>query len=138
MPLSTSRPAYIIPRVHFPSAGTAGQETSFADVFSLPAFDEWHNEATDSNSTTIYNPSYRTNDVVEEANFGIFDDLERYGPMDRRRVMQMEMNSSFEGNEDNQSDLVADMLEDMTKNDHSTDDFVEALNFNLVIPRTNL
>lgn len=136
--LSTSRPAYVIPRVHLPSAGTVGHDISFPDVFSLPALDERYNETSDSNSTTIYDPSYRTHDVQDEANFGIFDDLERSGPMGRRRRLQMEMSSFSDADDNNDTELVTEMVDDMTKNDDLSDDFIEAMNFNLVIPRANV
>lgn len=41
-------------------------------------------------------------------------------------------------NEQNETELVTDMVEEMTKDDDLPDDFLEALNFNLVIPRANI
>jgi hypothetical protein len=43
-----------------------------------------------------------------------------------------------DSNELDEIEFVTDMLEDMTKDDDMPDDFVEALNPNLIIPRTTI
>lgn len=118
-----------------------GQTISLRNGFSLPTSDEWYNEGSDSNpsnSTTIYNPTYRTTDLLDETNFGFFDDLERYGPIGRQPIPPTEMNVFSNSNDEGEIEFVTDMVEEMTKDDDLPDDFIEALNFNLVIPRANI
>jgi hypothetical protein len=140
--------------------GTVGRDKSFQNVINLNTYDEQNNETSDSyrsSSATIYNPTYHPNDTIEEPVFDIFYDLERSRKIGRHSIPQTQMAnmadtfSSFPHNQiDNRSkgihsfsdsdeiEFVTDMLDDMTKDDDMQDEFIEALNPNIIIPRTKL
>ncbi len=154
----------MIPRAHLPTMGTVGRINSGRDGFSITTNDDRHNDASDSypsgDSATIYNPTYRTSGAVEEPVFAIFDDLERHRPLGRASIPRAQMlgmagtlssfphnqmddsfggtNTFSDSNELDEIELVTDMLDDMTKDDYMPDDFIEALNPNLIIPRAVL
>jgi hypothetical protein len=139
--------------------GTVGQENSGWDGFSITTNDDRYNNGFDtypSNSSITYNPTYDPNETPEEPVFGIFDDLEKYRPFARGSIPRAQMidmagtlnsfpndliddpsgASTFsDSNEIGETELVTDMLEEMTKDDNMLDDFVEAVNPNLIIPR---
>ncbi|CAF1580921.1 unnamed protein product, partial [Adineta ricciae] len=159
------RPQFVIPRAHIPTMGTGSRALNTWDAFSLDnTYDEQYVDASDSfpsSSSTTYNTTYRANGQRPEADFGIFDELENRIPMSKGHIPRPQMvnilgtlnslpsNERFDepsGAESTFSDsreledieLVTDMLEDMTKDDDMEDEFVEALNPNLAIPRLAL
>ncbi|CAF3955011.1 unnamed protein product, partial [Adineta steineri] len=163
---SVQRPQFIIPRAHIPTIATSGARAMNPwDGFSLDnTYDEQYVDASDSfpsSSTTTYNTTYRTNGKRIEADFGIFDELENRIPIPRNNnIPRVQMSNmmgtlnSLPGHErfDDPSgaasifsdirdpddvELVTDMVDDMTKDDDIEDEFVEALNPNLSIPRLN-
>jgi hypothetical protein len=131
------------------------------DGFSLNTNDDRYNDASNTyptRSSTTYNPTYLANEPAEEPVFDIFDDLEKHRPLARGAMPQGHMagmtgtfssfprdqmddpsgaTSTFSGDLD-ETELVTDMLDDMTKNDYLQNDFVEAHNPNLKIPRAAL
>ncbi|CAF0960619.1 unnamed protein product [Rotaria magnacalcarata] len=155
----TNRPYFTIPRAHIPTLGKA-------PIFTLDnSNDESYTDAPDSipsSSNTTYNVTYRTNGGdLPEANFSIFDALENginssKGHIPRPHMIGMldtlnslpphehfgglsEAQSTFSDSQDiNDIELVTDMLDDMTKDDDMEDEFVEALNPNLALPRSAL
>ncbi|CAF1938120.1 unnamed protein product [Rotaria magnacalcarata] len=155
----TNRPYFTIPRAHIPTLGNA-------PIFTLDnSNDESYTDAPDSipsSSNTTYNVTYRTNGGdLPEANFSIFDALENginssKGHIPRPHMIGMldtlnslpphehfgglsEAQSTFSDSQDiNDIELVTDMLDDMTKDDDMEDEFVEALNPNLALPRSAL
>ncbi|CAF0869133.1 unnamed protein product [Adineta ricciae] len=159
------RPQFVIPRAHIPTMGTGSRALNTWDAFSLDnTYDEQYVDASDSfpsSSSTTYNTTYRANGQRPEADFGIFDELENRIPMSKGHIPRPQMvnilgtlnslpsNERFDepsGAESTFSDsrelddieLVTDMLDDMTKDDDMEDEFVEALNPNLAIPRLAL
>ncbi len=159
------RPQFTIPRAHVPTMGTGSQAVNAWDGFSLDnTYDEQFVDASDSfpsSSTTTYNTTYRTNDARPKADFGIFDELENRIPISRGHIPQTQMANILgtlnslparelvdepsraatpfsDARHIDEIELVTDMLEDMTRNDDIEDEFVEALNPNLVIPRAAL
>jgi hypothetical protein len=146
----TTRVPFIIPRAHMPTLGTGG------DIFSLDNRRGGpYSEASDSNisSPTLTN---RPDDIHLAPNFDIFDDLERRRPPSQNIILRPQMDNMLntlnslpravdddpagtysEGlNDLDEVVFVTDMLEDMTKDDEVPDEFVEALNPNLAIPRS--
>ncbi len=157
-----SRQQFTIPRAHFPTMGAGSRGLNAWDGFSLDnTYDEQFVDASDSfpsSSTTTYNTTYRTSEHRPEADFGIFDELENRIPISRGHIPRPQMvdmlgtlnslpsheqfddpsreNSTFSDFHDlDEIELVTDMLEDMTRHDDMEDEFVEALNPNLAIPR---
>jgi len=139
--------------------GTVGQDNSLRDGFTLNTNDA--SNSYPSSSSTTYNPTYRTNEPAEEPVFAIFDDLEKHRPLGRGGAIprahmdgmadtfgsfprnQMDDRSGAtsmfsDSNELDENELVTDMLDDMTKDDNLEEDFVEAVNPNLIIPRAAL
>jgi hypothetical protein len=137
--------------------GTVGQDNSLRDGFSINTFNDRYPDPSDSypsSASTTYNPTYPTNATTEEPVFGIFDDLERHRPPIGRRFLphehmvgmagtlssfpsrQIDDPTSFsDSNEIDEIEFVTDMVDDMTKDDDVEDDFVEAINPNIIIPR---
>ena len=132
------------------------------DAFSGNIYDDRCSDLSNghpTNPTTSYNPTYRTNSVVEEPAFGIFDDLERQRPIGRRSLPHAQMagmagtfnsfpyrppdepsriaTSFTNSNGIAEIQVVTDMLDDMTKDDNMPDEFIEALNPNLIPSRTS-
>ncbi|CAF4537768.1 unnamed protein product, partial [Rotaria socialis] len=154
-----NRPYFTIPRVHLPTLGSG-------PIFTLDnTNDESYTDGADSiqsNSNTTYNATYRTNGGdPPEPNFSIFDALENginssKGHIPRPHMIGMldtlnsfppqeqfgglsEAQSTFSDSQDiDDIELVTDMLDDMTKDDDMEDEFVEALNPNLALPRSAL
>jgi hypothetical protein len=160
-----NRQQFTIPRAHVPTMGTGTRGLNSWDGFSLDnTLDEQYVDASDSfpsSSTTTYNTTYRTNGNRPEADFGIFDELENRIPLSRGHIPRPQMfdmlgtlnslpthdqfddhsvvTSTFSDSRDlDDIELVTDMLDAMTKDDDIEDEFVEALNPNLAIPRLNL
>jgi len=160
-----TRPQFTIPRAHLPTMGTVSRELNSWDGFSLDnTYDEQFVDASDSfpsSSSTSYNTTYRMSGNRPEADFGIFDELENRTPMPKGHIPRPQMvdmlgtlnsfptldqfdepsgeTSVFSDSRDlDEIELVTDMLEDMTKDDDIEDEFVEALNPNLAIPRLSL
>lgn len=160
-----TRQQFTIPRAHMPSMGTGARAFGSWDGFSLDnTYDEQYLDASDtlpSSTSTTYNTTYRTNGPRTEADFGIFDDLENRIPMSKGQIPRPQMadmlgtlnsiptndqfdnisgvSSMFTDSRDlNEIELVTDMLDDMTKDDDLNDEFVEALNPNITIPRLNI
>lgn len=153
-----------LPRAHVPTAATVGQGFNDWDGFSLDqTYDDQNNgdaNSVSSTSNTTYNATYRTNASGAQADFGIFEELERQIPMAKGPIPRPQMtdmlgtlnslsqdpfeepsageNSFSQSRDLNEIELVTDMLDDMTKDDDVEDDFVEALNPNLAIPRSAL
>ncbi|UJR15672.1 hypothetical protein I4U23_002606 [Adineta vaga] len=165
MKTPVQRPQFVLPRVHIPTMGTGSRALNAWDGFSLDnTYDEQYVDASDSfpsSSSTTYNTTYHTNGQHPEADFGIFDELENRIPMSKGHIPRPQMvnilgtlnslpsQERFDepsGDENTISDfrdiddieLVTDMLDDMTKDDDVDDEFVEALNPNLSIPRLAL
>jgi hypothetical protein len=142
--------------------GTVSREW---DGFSLDnTYDEQFVDASDSfpsSSSTSYNTTYQASGKRLEADFGIFDELENRTPMSKSHIPRPQMKdmlgtlnsfpaldqfdepsgetSIFSDSRDlDEIELVTDMLDDMTKDDDIEDEFVEALNPNLAIPRLSL
>ena len=159
------RPQFTIPRAHMPTMGTGSRTLNAWDGFSLDnTYDEQFVDASDSfpsSSTTTYNTTYRTDGTRAEADFGIFDELENRIPISRGHIPRPQMAnllgtlnslpthelfdepsrtaSPFSDARDvDEIELVTDMLDDMMKDDDMEDEFVEALNPNLSIPRLAL
>ena len=158
-----NRQQFTIPRAHLPTMGTVSRElNSWDGGFSLDnTYDEQFVDASDSfpsSSNTSYNTTYRPSGKRPEADFGIFDELENRTPMSKGHIPRPQMkdmlgtlnsfpafdqfddplgetNSFSESRDLDDIELVTDMLEDMTKDDDVEDEFVEALNPNLKIPR---
>ncbi|CAM4921480.1 unnamed protein product [Rotaria socialis] len=154
-----NRPYFTIPRVHLPTLGSG-------PIFTLDnTNDGSYTDGADSipsNSNTTYNATYRTNGGdPPEPNFSIFDALENginssKGHIPRPHMIGMldtlnsfppqeqfgglsEAQSTFSDSQDiDDIELVTDMLDDMTKDDDMEDEFVEALNPNLALPRSAL
>ena len=163
--VTVDRQKFELPRAHMPTAATVGQGLSDWDGFSLDqTFDDPMNgdsNSLSSVSNTTYNATYHTNASGPQADFGIFEELERQIPMAKGPIPRPQMTdmlgtlnslpsqeqfedpsageSSFSQSRDlSEVELVTDMLDDMTKDDDVDDDFVEALNPNLAIPRSAL
>jgi len=142
--------------------GAIGQR-SFWDGFSITTNDDRYVDETgsySSSSTTTYNPTYRTNGTGDEPVFNIFDDLDGRQPLERGSIPRRQMvgmagtlnsfprdimddpygatNTFSDSNEVDEIELVTNMVDDMTKDDDMEDDFIEALNPNLVLPGTAL
>jgi hypothetical protein len=159
---TANRQQFTIPRVHIPTLGTGNLSLN---GFSLDnTYDEQYVDASDSfpsSSNTTYNTTYRTNGNRPEANFGIFDELENRIPLSRGHIPRPQMvnilgtlnslpghdhfddpsgeASTFSDSRDlDEVEMVTDMLDDMTRDDEIADEFVEALNPNLAIPRLTL
>lgn len=159
---SYTRQQFTIPRAHVPTMGTGSRGLNTWDDFSLDnTHDEQYVDASDSfpsSSSTSYNTTYRSNVHRPEADFGIFDELENRIPIPRGHIPRPQMvdmlgtlnslpslerfddptgdTSSFSDSRDvDDIELVTDMLDDMTRHDNIEDEFVEALNPNLAIPR---
>jgi hypothetical protein len=153
-----SRQQFSIPRAHIPTLGTGPRGLHPFDDFSLDdSSDEQFVDASDSfpsNSSTTYNTTYRPNGKRPEANFGIFDELESRIPFSKGNIPRPQMlnmlgtlnslssdepsgtTSSFSDLRNiDETESVTDMVHDMTKEDDIEDEFVEALNPNLKIPR---
>lgn len=161
-----NRQQFTIPRAHVPTMGTGSRGLNSWDGFSLDnTYDEQYVDASDSlpsSSNTSYNTTYRSNGHGgPEADFGIFDELENRIPMSRGHIPRPQMvdmlgtlnslpnleqfedpsggTSIFNDSRDlDDIELVTDMLDDMTRHDEMEDEFVEALNPNLAIPRLNI
>ena len=161
-----NRQQFTIPRAHLPTMGTVSRElNSWDGGFSLDnTYDEQFVDASDSfpsSSNTSYNTTYRASGKRPEADFGIFDELENRTPMSKGHIPRPQMKDmlgtlnsfpAFDQSDDplgetssysdtrelDDIELVTDMLEDMTKDDDIEDEFVEALNPNLAIPRSTL
>ena len=160
----TDQSTFKLPRAHVPTAATVGQGFNDWDGFSLDqTYDDQNNgdaDSVSSTSNTTYNATYRTNASGVQADFGIFEELERQIPMAKGPIPRPQMtdmlgtlnslsqdpfeepsageNSFSQSRDLNEIELVTDMLDDMTKDDDVEDDFVEALNPNLAIPRSAL
>jgi len=159
---TVTRQQFTIPRAHIPTMGTVSRGLNAWDGFSLDnTYDEQYVDASDSlpsSSTTTYNTTYRTNGHRPEADFGIFDELENRIPISRGQIPRPQMvdmlgtlnslptleqfddpsGSTFSDTRElDEIELVTDMLDDMTRHDEAEDEFVEALNPNLAIPRLN-
>ncbi|CAF3894012.1 unnamed protein product [Adineta steineri] len=153
--------SYYIPRAHVPTMGTGGQDIFSWDGFSLSTNDERYNDTSNSyqsSSTTTYNPTYRIGEMSDEADFTLFDNLENLtslakssiprGQMigmtgtlnsfPREQIIENLTGTFIDSNELDETILVTDMLEDMTKDDYRTDDFLEACNPYLIIPRATI
>lgn len=140
--------------------GTVGRDLFSWDGFSLHTSEGRNNEAADSypsSSNSTYNPTYRLDDTTTAADYSIFDHLEKRAPLPRGfvpRTQMVGMNgtlSSFprdqleypagtflDSNDLDETELVTDMLEDMTKDDDQPDVFLEASNPHLTIPTAML
>ena len=165
MKTSISRQQFTIPRAHIPTMGTGTRGLTTWDGFSLDnTYDEQFVDASDSfpsSSNTSYNTTYRTNAGRPEADFGIFDELENRIPIPKGHIPRPQMidmlgtlnsipaqdqfddpsggTSIFSDSRDlDEIELVTDMVADMTKDDDMDDEFVEAMNPNLAIPRLAL
>lgn len=161
---NVTRQQFTIPRAHMPTMGTGARAFNSWDGFSLDnTYDEQYLDASDtlpSSASTTYNTTYRTNGPRPEADFGIFDDLENRIPFSKGQIPRPQMTdmlgtlnslptndqfdnisagSIFTDSRDlNEIELVTDMVDDMTKDDDLDDEFVEALNPNVAIPRLNI
>ena len=161
----TGRNRLRIPRAHPPAAVTVNRDFSGLDDFSLDnTDDEQFADATDSpksSESITYNTTYRTTGNPTEANFGIFDELEKRTPLPKGYIPRPVMRdmigtfNSFPAEEqpDDPSgttsafadspevediQLVTDMLDDMTKDDNMDDEFFEATNPNFEMPESVL
>ncbi|CAF3680624.1 unnamed protein product [Adineta steineri] len=153
--------SYYIPRAHVPTMGTGGQDIFSWDGFSLSTNDERYNDTSNSyqsSSTTTYNPTYRIGEMSDEADFTLFDNLENLASLakssiprgqmigmtgtlnsfPREQIMDNLTGTFTDSNELDETILVTDMLEDMTKDDYRSDDFLEACNPYLIIPRATI
>ena len=160
-----NRQQFTIPRAHIPTSGTGSRALNSWDGFSLDnTYDEQYVDASDtfpSSSNTSYNTTYRTHGNRPEADFGIFDELENRIPISRGHIPRPQMAdmlgtlnsfpaqdqfddpsggaSTFSDSRNiDEIELVTDMLDEMTKDDNVDDEFVEAMNPNLAIPRLAL
>ncbi|CAF4415936.1 unnamed protein product, partial [Rotaria sp. Silwood2] len=158
--LPQTRPKFTIPRAHIPTNVTSNPE-----IFSLDnTNDESYVDTSDSlpsSSNTTYNTTYRPNGTRPEADFGIFDELENRIPLSKGQIPRPQMRdmigtlnslpgherfdgpsgaaSTFSDSRDlDDIEFVTDMVDDMTKDDDMEDEFVEALNPNLAMPRSAL
>lgn len=157
-----TRQTFTIPRVHIPTGALHGIE----DDFNLDnTMDDSYVDAPESIASgvnTTYNATYREPENRPEADFGIFDALENRiksskGFIPRPQMQSMmgtfssfpaddirfggpsELASIQSDTQDiNDAELVTDMLDDMTKDDDMEDEFVEALNPNIVMPGSAL
>jgi hypothetical protein len=147
-----------------PTMVTGSRGLNSWEGFSLDnTYDEQFVDASDSfpsSANTTYNTTYRTNGRPE-ADFGIFDELENRTPLSKSHIPRPQMAdmlgtlnslpapdlfdepsgtaSTFSDSRDlDEIELVTDMVDDMTKDDDIEDEFVEALNPNLAIPRLAL
>ncbi|CAF1395353.1 unnamed protein product [Rotaria sordida] len=163
--LPSTRQQFTIPRAHIPTMGTGNRDLNRLDDFSLDnTHDEPYVDASDSlpsSTNTTYNTTYRATGNRPEADFGIFDELENRIPLSKGQIPRPQManmmgtlnslpaHERFDGplgeastfsdsRELDDIELVTDMVDDMTKDDDMEDEFVEALNPNLVMPRLAL
>ncbi|CAF1646305.1 unnamed protein product, partial [Adineta ricciae] len=144
---------YYIPRAHVPTMGTHGQDIMNWDGFTLDTNNARHNETCDtypSSSSTTYNPTYRIDEGPENADFTLFDNLEARATIPPRQMMGMTgtlnsfprdrietpVGAFLDSNDLDETEFITDMLEDMTKDDDLPDEFIEAYNPYLSIPRT--
>ena len=163
-PPASSHQKFVLPRAHLPTLGTVNRNFTDLDTFSLgQTYDDQFVDASDSISSsanTTYNATYRTNGTSPEADFGIFDELESRIPISRGHIPRPQMidmlgtlnslpsqirfdepsgaappNPFSDSHDLDDVELVTDMLEDMTRDDETQDDFVEALNPNFILPR---
>jgi hypothetical protein len=153
-----ARQQFSIPRAHIPTMGAGSRGLKPFDDFSLDdTIDDQFVDASDSftpSSTMTYTSAYNPNARRPKADFGIFDDLERRMPLPKGHIPRAQMSnmletlnslppdepdgtiSSFTDSQDiDEIELVTDILDDMTRKDNDEDEFVEALNPNLAIPR---
>ena len=159
--LAKQRP-FVLPRIHAPTMGAVGRMVSDGDGFSSIGEPDYNGDETNTHVSrepslsTTYNATYRTDTTHREApNFdSFFRRLEgqtaiNSGGMPAKHSADMlgTLNSlpgdptasasAFGDSRDlDEIELVTDMLDDMTKDDEFDDDeFIEALNPNLAIPR---
>ena len=133
--------------------GTHGQDIMNWDGFTFDTNNARHNETWDtypSSSSTTYNPTYRIDEGPETADFTLFDNLEARTTIPSRQMMGMTgtlnsfprdrietpIGAFLDSNDLDETELITDMLEDMTKDDDLADEFIEAYNPYLSIPRT--
>jgi len=158
--LAKNRP-FVLPRIHPPALGTVGRMISDPDDFSSIGDPEYNVDETNTqvsrepSLSTTYNATYRT-DTTQRAPtdfLPFFEDLERRtginsGNMPAKLTADMlgtlnslpadlaqQPNTFGDSRDLDEIELVTDMLDDMTKDDEIDDDFIEALNPNLAIPR---
>jgi hypothetical protein len=142
--------------------GTIGRDSTMWDGFSLHTNNEQNINGFDtfqSSAATTYNPTYRTTAPTQEPIFDIFDHLERNKPLSKGSIPPVQMVgmsgtlSSFpqdrmddlsraastfsDLNDLGENEFVTDMLDNMTRDDDMDDEFIEALNPNLAMPKSS-
>ncbi|CAF3555974.1 unnamed protein product, partial [Rotaria sp. Silwood2] len=100
-----------------------------------------------SNSTTTYNPIYRTNEDIQHTSLpsgpipqtqmlGMADTLNSF-PRDLINNRSEAASLFSDSNDIDEIEFTADILDDMIKDDNNMeDDFIEAINPNIIIPRS--
>lgn len=158
--LAKGRP-FVLPRIHPPTLGTVGRIISDGDEFSSIGDPEYNIDETNTqvsrepSLSTTYNATYRTDTTQRPPTdfLPFFEDLERrtginsgnmpakltadiLGTLNSLPADLAQQPNTFGDSRDlDEIELVTDMLDDMTKDDEIDDDFIEALNPNLAIPR---
>ncbi|CAF3044095.1 unnamed protein product [Rotaria sp. Silwood2] len=139
---STNTRQFTIPRAYLPTMGTTSQGAiGFTDLSHNA------NHTYPSNSTTIYNPIYRTNEdsqhtslssssIPQTQMLGIADTLNSF-PRDLIHNPSGTTSLVSDSNDIDEIEFTTDMLHDMIKDDDNMeDDFIEAINPNVIIPRS--
>ncbi|CAF4384945.1 unnamed protein product, partial [Rotaria sp. Silwood2] len=147
---STDNRQFTIPRAHPPTMGTTSKDSIGFTVLKRITNDGQSNDASDthsSNSTTTYNPIYRTNEDIQHTSLpsgpipqtqmlGIADTLNSF-PRDLINNPSGTASLFSDSHDIDEIEFVTDMLDDMIKDDDNMeDDFVEAINPNIIIPRS--
>ncbi|CAF4029746.1 unnamed protein product, partial [Rotaria sordida] len=134
-----------IPRTHLPTIGTMSQGTIGSTDSSRAENEKQTKDASDthsSTSTTTYNPIYRTIEDPQHTSLpsGPIPQTQVVGMADTLNSFLRDLrNDSFETNDFGEIEFVTDMLDDMIKDDDNIEeDFIEAINPNVVIPRSNV
>ncbi|CAF4534025.1 unnamed protein product, partial [Rotaria sp. Silwood2] len=147
---STDNRQFTIPRAHPPTMGTTSKDSiGFTDLNRITN-DGQSNDASDthsSNSTTTYNPIYRTNEDIQHTSLpsgpipqtqmlGMADTLNSF-PRDLINNRSEAASLFSDSNDIDEIEFTADILDDMIKDDNNMeDDFIEAINPNIIIPRS--
>ncbi|CAF2882084.1 unnamed protein product [Rotaria sp. Silwood2] len=147
---STDNRQFTIPRAHPPTMGTTSKDSIGLTDLNRITNDGQSNDASDthsSNSTTTYNPIYRTNKDFQHTSLpsgpipqtqmvGMADTLNSF-PRDLINNRSEAASLFSDSNDIDEIEFTADILDDMIKDDNNVeDDFIEAINPNIIIPRS--
>ncbi|CAF1151504.1 unnamed protein product [Rotaria sp. Silwood1] len=146
---STGSKKLTIPRVRPPTMGTTSKNTVGLTDSSRAKNDEQTNDTSDTNSsdsTTTHNPIYHRNENSQHTSLarGSIPQKQMHGmantlnsiPRDPKDDSSGTANLFPDSHDINEIEFTTDLLDDMIKDDDNIeDDFIEAINPNIVIPK---